>query len=163
MGRKSTNPHKSPYQEARERLGLTREAASDRRGGMAPERLEKIENGRAIITAEDVNWMADAYQAPELRSIFCAAECPIGQRLRATPVPQKALGQIAIETLNCLHRLNRDSDRLLEIVEDGEVTVDEMTDFSRIRRNLDLIANTVSSLQLWIEQAELEGRLPGNK
>ena len=69
------------------------------------------------------------------------------------------LGQIAIETLNSLNRINREKDRLLEIVEDGEITPDEIADFVSIKKTLDKISLSVDTLQLWIDQTIAEGKL----
>ena len=71
----------------------------------------------------------------------------------------KELAQIAVETLNALNRLSRSRDRLLEIVEDGQVCADEYADFREIKETLDRIALSVSNLQLWVDEQIAAGNL----
>lgn len=158
MGRKSTKENKSIWQVTREDLGLTREKAADLIPGFSPERIEKIENGRTQIQPEDVMLLAEYYRMPALRNYYCANECPIG-RLRELPTESKELAQIAVETLNAVNKLNKNRDRLLEIVEDGQVMEEEYADFSEIKATLDRIALSVSSLQLWVDEQIAAGNL----
>ena len=151
MGRRSTKENKSIWQVTRENLGLTREKAADLIPGFSPERIEKIENGRTQIQPEDVMLLAEYYKMPSLRNYYCTNECPIGQ-LRALPTESKELAQIAMETLNAVNRLSKNRDRLLEIVEDGQVEEDEYADFAEIKATLDRIALSVSNLQLWVDE-----------
>lgn len=158
MGRKSTKENKSIYQLTREQLGLTREKAGELIPGFSPERIEKIENGRTQIQPEDAMLLAEYYKAPALCNHYCVYECPIGQ-VSAPRVESKELAQIAVETLNALNRMNRSKDRLLEIVEDGEVREDEYEDFVEIKDVLDRIALGVSNLQLWVNEQIAAGKL----
>lgn len=158
MGRKSTKANKSIYQLTRESLDLTREKAGELIPGFSPERIEKIENGRIQVQPEDVMLMAEYYKEPSLCNYYCANECPIGQ-VHALRTESKELGQIAVETLNALNKMSRSKERLLEIVEDGEVQPDEYEDFAEIKQILDKIALSVSNLQLWVNEQIAEGRL----
>ena len=162
MGRKSIKENKSIWQLTRENLGLTREKAGELIPGFSPERIEKIENGRTQIQPEDVMLMAEYYKAPALCNHYCTQECPIGQ-VHIRPAESKELGQIAVETLNALNRLNRSKDRLLEIVEDGQVKPDELQDFTEIKSVLDKIAQSVSNLQLWVNEQIASGNLDMKK
>ena len=158
MGRRSTKENKSVWQTTREDLGLTREKAGELIPGFSPERIEKIENGRTQIQPEDVMLMAEYYKTPSLRNYYCVNECPIGQ-VHALRTESKELAQIAVETLNSLNKLSRSRDRLLEIVEDGEVQADEYADFAEIKSTLDRIALSVSNLQLWVDEQIAAGNL----
>lgn len=158
MGRASTKENKSIYQTAREELKLTREKASEKIGFMSAERIEKIENSRVNIQPEDVMALAQCYKAPKLCNYYCSNECPIGRKY-VPEVQAKDLAQIAIETLNSLNKINRDKDRLLEIIEDGRVSDDEISDFASIKKTLDKIALSVDTLQLWVDQAIADGNL----
>ena len=158
MGRASTKENKSIYQTTREELKLTREKASEIIGFISPERIEKIENAKVNVQPDDVMALAECYKAPKLCNYYCANECPIGQKY----VPElkvKDLAQIAIETLNSLNKITREKDRLLEIIEDGRVTDDELSDFVSIKKTLDKIALSVDTLQLWVDQAVADGNL----
>ena len=158
MGRKSTKLNKSVYQTAREKLNLTREGAAERMPGMSPERIEKLENGRITVQPEDVMMMTAAYKAPSLCNYYCTHECAIGQKT-VQEVKEKALSQIAVESLNALNHLDLQKMRLLEIVEDGQITPDEYDDFVKIKGILDKIPAATDSLQLWIDQQIADGIL----
>ncbi len=158
MGRRSTKENKTIWQTTRESLGLTREKAGELIPGFSPERIEKIENGRTQIQPEDVLLMAEYYKTPSLCNHYCAEECPIGQ-IHALRTESKELGQIAVETLNALNKMNQSKDRLLEIVEDGRVRPDEYSDFVEIKAVLDKIALSVSNLQLWVNEQIVLGKM----
>lgn len=151
MGRKSTKENKSVWQITREELGLTREKAGELIPGFSPERIEKIENGRTQIQPEDALLLAEYYRAPSLLNYYCCNECPIGEA-HAVRAESKDLAQIAVETLNAVNQMNRIKDRLLEIAEDGRVRKDEYEDFMKIKAVLDRIAQSVSNLQLWMDE-----------
>ena len=155
---KSGKTAEDALKAALEELGLTREKAGELIPGFSPERIEKIENGRTQIQPEDVMLMAEYYKAPALRNYYCTNECPIGQ-VHAIRTESKELAQIAVETLNSLNKLSRSRDRLLEIVEDGKVRADEYADFVEIKATLDRIAQSVSNLQLWVDEQIAAGKL----
>ena len=158
MGRKSNKEDKSVYQEMREKLDLTREKASELIGFISPAKLEKIENGKVSVQPEDVIAMADCYKAPELCNYYCSQECPIGQQY-VPEIKVKDLAQIAIETLNSLNKMGKEKDRLLEIVEDGQITPDEYKDFFEIKKTLEKISLSVDTLQLWVDKSIAEGHM----
>lgn len=161
MGRASTKSDKSIYQTTREGCGLTREKASEKIGYLSADRIEKIENAKVNVQPEDILALAECYKAPNLCNYYCSQECPIGQQY-IPEIKPKDLSQIAIETLNALNRMNREKERLLEIVEDGEITPDEYADFQEIKKTLDKIVLSVSTLQLWIDQTIADGKIDKN-
>lgn len=158
MGRKSTRENKTAYQVARERRGLTIEKAGETMDGITADRIAKIENGSVHVQPEDVVLMAECFSAPELCNYYCTHECAIGERT-VEEVEIKSFSQIAIETLNSLNKMSRLRDRLLEIVEDGQVRPDESDDFLIIKATLDKIAASVNALQLWVDGQIAEGKL----
>ena len=158
MGRKSTRANKTVYQIAREKRGLTIEKAGDLMDGITSDRIAKIENGSVHVQPEDIVLMAECYKAPELCNYYCTHECAIGDKT-VEEVEMKSFSQIAIETLNSLNKMTRLKDRLLEIVEDGQVRPDESDDFLIIKGTLDKIAASVSALQLWVDGQIAEGKL----
>ncbi len=158
MGRKSNKSDKSIYQEYREKLDLTREKASEMIGFMSAAKIEKIENDKVSVQPEDVIAMAECYKAPELCNYYCSQECPIGQQY-VPEVKIKDLTQIAVETLNSLNRMNKEKDRLLEIVEDGQVMPDEYQDFFEIKKTLEKISLSVDTLQLWVDKSIADGKI----
>ncbi|MBO4337262.1 MAG: helix-turn-helix transcriptional regulator [Lachnospiraceae bacterium] len=158
MGRKSTKANKSVYQLTREERGLTREKASEIMEYISPERIEKIENEKVRILPDDIIAMAACYKAPQLCNYYCSHDCMIGQKY-VHPVEMKSLSQIAVETLNGLNNLDKEKERLLEIVEDGKINDYEREDFIRIKGRLDKLALSISSLQLWLDEKIAEGEL----
>lgn len=141
------------YVAKRKECGLSRERASEIMN-MSSSRLEWIEKDpENHMDPRDVLLMEEAYGDHEICNYFCSETCPLGQKY-VPKVSIKSFGQIAIETLNCLNRLNKDKERLLEIVEDGELTADELEDFERIQDNLERISLASSTLQLWLEKSK---------
>lgn len=126
--------------------------------GMTAERISRIEGGAVHVQPEDVILMAECYKAPALKNYFCTHECAIG-RETVPEIESKSIAQIAIETLNSLNKISQKKDRLLEIVEDGQVMNDELEDFLSIKAVLDRIASSVSTLQLWVEGQIAAGKL----
>ena len=157
MPRKSIKPNKSIYFLSREEAGLTRAEASEK--SLIPEsRIEKIEYGQTMINPQDVVAMAAAYKKPSLCNYFCANDCEIG-RGTVTELKVEHLAQIVLSIVNSLNTLNSERDRLIQIAADGEVNSDELADFISIRKKLGEIADTVNSLQLWIDQMMADGKI----
>ena len=71
----------------------------------------------------------------------------------------KDLSQIVLEMLASMNSLQRDQERLIDISADGEIQSDELEDFVRIQENLERMAMTVDTLQLWSEEMLSSGRI----
>ena len=151
MARKSTKENKNLYQTTREKLGLTREDASDLLVTMAPERIEKIENERTKPHPDEVLLMSDKYKQPSLCNYFCANQCPIGAHY-VPEVKSKDLSQIVLEMLASLNAMQKKKERLIEITVDGQISGDELADFIFIQDELEKISIAVETLQLWCER-----------
>lgn len=154
MGRRSSKSEeeKTVYEKARERCGLTREqAASLSDYVLSADRIEKIENGRALPHPEDIIIMSRIYKDTLLCNHFCSRECPIG-RLYVPEVEIKDLSRITLETLSSLHALTQLKDRFIDIAADSAVTEDEMQDFMRIRERLEEISLAADSLRYWMDK-----------
>ena len=161
MGRKSTKENKNIYQTSREAMSLTREAAAEVLEFISADRIEKIENERSLPHPDEVLAMADGYKNPSLCNYFCSHECPIG--IEYVPeVKSKELSQITLEMLATLNKLSRDKDRLVEITVDGEITEDEIPDFLKIKEELEKMALTIDSLNLWIDNTIISGKIDKN-
>ena len=158
MGRKSTKENKNIYQLSREKLGLTREKASELMPGLSPERIEKIENERSFPHPDEVLLMSDGYQDPRLCNHYCSKECPIGREY-VPSIEFKDLSRIVLEMLASLNTVNQKKDRLIEITCDGIVHDEEVADFVTIQEELEKISITVETLQLWTEQMLASGAI----
>lgn len=151
MARKSTKENKNIYQKTRESLALTREEASQLLETMAPERIEKIENERAMPHPDEVLLMAEKYKQPNLCNYYCANQCPIGQQY-VPEVKIKDLSQIVLEMLASLNVMQKKKERLIEITVDGKISGDELEDFIFIQEELERISIAIETLQLWSER-----------
>ena len=158
MGRRSTKENKNIYQLSREEAALTREAAAEALGFISADRIEKIENEKSMAHPDEILAMAECYKKPALCNYYCSHECPIGQE-HIPEIQMKDLSQITLEVLAALNTLDKEKNRFIEITVDGIISADELSDFKRINEHLSQISTTVSSLQLWIQQAMLENKI----
>ena len=162
MGRKSTKENKNIYQISRENMNFSRETAADKLGFISSDRIEKIENEKTLPHPEEVLAMADCYKNPALCNYFCSHECPIG--IEYVPeIKAKELSQITLEMLATLNKLTHEKERLIEITVDGELTEDELPDFLKIKDQLEKIALTIDSLNLWLDNTIASGKIDKNK
>lgn len=159
MGRKSTKENKTAFQEAREALSLTREAAAEKLEFISDDRIEKIESEKSLPHPEEVLAMSKAYKAPQLCNYFCSNKCPIGVE-NIPEVEMKQLSQITLEMLASLNSLEKEKTRLIEITVDGIIDENELEDFKRIQQQLEQISMTIDSLKLWVAKAIVDGKVP---
>lgn len=158
MARVSTKDHKNIYFRLRDELGLSREKASELLESIPPERIERIENEKALPHPDEILVMAEKYKAPHLCNYYCANECPIGQQY-VPEIEIKDLSQIVLEMLASLNAIHKKQERLIEITADGNIEEHEIEDFVRIQENLEKISITVETLQLWVEQMLANGKI----
>lgn len=156
MGRKSTKENKNIYQVSRETAGLTRETAAEKLDFISSDRIEKIENERSYPHPDEILAMADCYSNPALCNYYCSHECPIGQEY-VPEVAAKDFSVITLEMLSTLNTLQREKDRLIDIAADGKITEDEITDFIKIKSNLESMSLAIDSLKLWVDKAIATG------
>ena len=158
MGRASTKQNKTPYQLAREELGLSRERAAELLETIPAERIERIESERSLPRPDEVLRMAQRYKKPSLCNAYCARACPIGQEY-VPEIKPKELPAIVLEMLASLNAMDKKKERLIEITADGQISSDEIDDFIRIRQELERISVTVETLQLWTERMLANGQI----
>ena len=158
MARVSTKDNKNIYFRLRDELGLSREKASELLESIPPERIERIENEKALPHPDEILVMAEKYKAPHLCNYYCANECPIGQQY-VPEIEIKDLSQIVLEMLASLNAIHKKQERLIEITADGNIEDHEIEDFVRIQENLEKISITVETLQLWVEQMLANGKI----
>ena len=158
MARVSTKDNKNIYFRLRDELGLSREKASELLESIPPERIERIENEKALPHPDEILVMAEKYKAPHLCNYYCANECPIGQQY-VPEIEIKDLSQIVLEMLASLNAIHKKQERLIEITADGSIEKHEIEDFVRIQEDLEKISITVETLQLWVEQMLANGKI----
>lgn len=164
MGKASIKKNKSIYQITREELGLSRAEAteyipgnSDFPGmsGVPEYKLVKIENGTVTVQPEDVVAMAKRYNKPELRNYYCCNECAIGKIDAPEVTFCGGVHEILVNMAVVLRKVNHNKIRLMEILEDGKLSDDEVEDFDKIYEELEQVSMTVEALQLWCEKMKL--------
>ena len=158
MARVSTRENKNVFWQARETLGLSREAASELLETIPPERIERIETEKFMPHPDEVLLMAEKYKAPTLCNYYCSQVCPIGQQY-VPEIKIKDLSQIVLEMLASLNSMQRQTTRLIDIAADGVIDNDELKDFIHIQKELERISITVETLQLWSEQMLANGKI----
>ena len=162
MGKSSTKDNKTTYQIAREKLGLSREKASELTG-IEPSKIERIENEKiSKIDPYDVVAMADAYKEPMLCNNYCTGECPIGMKY-VPEVKIEGIKEITVEMLASLASLDEQKVRFLQIARDGMVDDSELEDFVKIQKELEQISMAVEALQIWSERMIAEGKIDEKK
>ena len=113
--RVSSKENKNIYFKQREKLGLTRETASDLLETIAPERIEKIENERCEPHPDEVLVMSEKYKSPELCNYYCSNQCPIGRQY-VPEVKIQNLSQIVLRLVDSLNTVQDNQRRLIGIV-----------------------------------------------
>lgn len=158
MARISARDGKNAYWKAREKMGLTREGASELLETMPPERVARIEYEQFLPHPDEVLLMSEKYREPMLCNYYCSQQCPIGQQY-VPEIKIKDLSQIVLEMLASLNSMQRQTERLIDISADGIIDNDELKDFIRIQKELEKISITVETLQLWAEQMLATGKI----
>ena len=151
MGRRSTRVDKNIFQLSREQAGLTRQDAGDQMGFVTEDRIEKIEDGKSAVRADEVLAMAECYHDATLCNRYCSQECPIGQ-LYIPAVRDKELSQITLEILASLNSLYKKRDRFVEIAAAEDIAEEDMTDFIAIGKELERFSMSVDSMKLWMRK-----------
>ena len=148
---------KSIYQLTREELGLSREKVSELTN-LSPERIERCETGKVYLQPNDVVELAACYNKPELCNHYCAHECPIGQKY-VPEIKIEGIESTVLKMVSSLNAMNKKKERLIEIVEDGKISDEEIEDFINIQQSLEKISITVETLQLWVERMLASGKI----
>ena len=156
--RTSNKDNKTQYQICRENMGYSREKASEVLGWISADRIERIENGGFVPRSDEVLEMSRGYRNPNLCNYYCAHECPIGQQY-VPEIKVKDLSRIVLEMLASLNAMQKKQERLIEITADGQISEDEMIDFTGIQAELEKISVTVETLQFWFEQMVADGEI----
>ena len=152
MGKETSKKEKTIYQLYREEAGLTRAQASEELEFVSESRLERIELSGATPYPDEVLAFGSAYNRPELCRNYCANECAIG-KVYYPDIPKNSnLSEIVLGLLNSINVFEKNKDRLIEITADGEISNEEVDDFSEIREKLQETAMQIDSLKLWFDK-----------
>lgn len=158
MGRRSTKEDKNIYQQSRENMDLSREAAEEILAFVSADRIEKIESGKSAPHPDEVLAMEQGYQNPELSNYYCTHECPIGMKY-VQKAELKDLPQLTVELLSTLHAMEQERDQLIDISVDGRVNSFERKQFDIILRKLSALDRAIRGMRIWIEHALWTGKM----
>ena len=164
MGKASVKKDKNIYQLTREELGYSRQKAADMIAELDAKEYEIFDESRLLkieyesvqqIHPEEIVTLAHIYNKPELRNHYCCNQCAIG-RIDAPEVTYtEGIHEILVSMAVTLKNVNHNKIRLMEILEDGKISEDEVEDFDKIYEELEHISMTVEALQLWCEKMKL--------
>ena len=118
--------------------------------GVSPSTVADYELGNTkVVPVDKVDQMAELYNCPELRTLYCRTECPIGKRLPiATQIG--CLESVALRFLKEFdnHRLEDIRTALIEIAADGKVDKTEKPEFQAVLAMTDDLSRILSELRL---------------
>ncbi len=154
MGNDSTKTNENIYFRCRKEAAIynpklfSRESAADLLG-VSVSSLSDYELGNTkVVPVDKVNLMADLYNAPQLRTMYCKNDCPIGCFLS---VGTEILGieTIVLKLLSYLEE-GKTTDvkkRLLEFAVSGDLK-NNVHSIDDIMKYLEGLAKSVSEMQL---------------
>lgn len=131
---------------AAELIGISESSLSDYELGLTK-----------VVPVDKVVLMSELYNAPQLKTLYCKKECPIGRDLPlATEV--KSVEKIAIKLLMMMDitKVNEIKKAIIEIAEDGIIDETELVRLEEIREYLDTLAKIFSELRLLCDKCSKE-------
>lgn len=135
----------------------SRESASEY-FGISVSSLANYERGITVPPMDLVIMMADAYDAPQLKNLYCLQQCPLGKN-QPMSAEIKTLEAVTVGIVAKLDKKDIEEMRreLLDIAEDGTISPDEEEDFKAVSRELDRLAVSISELRLIKEKLLRKG------
>lgn len=143
------------YFECRKRAAIHNERLNSRAGaaeilGISESTLAHYELGiTKNIPVDVVVMMAEVYNAPELKCIYCKSECPIGKEL---PIATEAgnIEGITVRMLSGLEdeKIDKIQKTLLRIAEDGKVEAAEREELKEMVQSLDGVYKAITELRM---------------
>lgn len=126
--------------------------------GVSVSSMANYERGITIPPLDLVVMMAEEYNAPQLRNLYCMNQCPLG---KGQPISAE-LKTLEAVTVGIVAKLDQNDvcdmkRQLLDIAEDGKVSPDEEVDFKEVSLALDKLAVAISELRLVKEKLLRKG------
>lgn len=156
MGKKASKAVGNIYYNARCSAAETDDKFSSRESAseivhIERTRLANIELGNIMPYPEEVKMMAEVYNMPELCNFYCAKECSIGKG-NIQEVQMDDFDRLSLRVLGSLQDIDKLKDSLIEISEDGIISIDEQEKFNDIIDALEKISNNANALRLWAKK-----------
>ena len=124
--------------------------------GLSFSTLSDYELGNTkIVPADNLQRMADLYNAPELKNYYCKNVCPLG-----TDVPEirtEDFDRTTIKALSTFGKMQWVKDTLLTIAEDGQISDDEQPEFLEILDVLDELLTVIMQIKHFAKKNGLGG------
>lgn len=158
MARQATKACGNRYFEARMRAAKFNERLATRAGavdflpGVTEEMLKKYELDITRPPNIVVALMADAYNEPELRSWYCANECPLGKDCRE--IPDMPPERILIRLQNAKSGVNAVASTLSDILDDGIIDAQEAEQLPQLRDDLLEVRRRMDEALALLERAQ---------
>lgn len=123
--------------------------------GVSEDSLKKYELGINNPPNSVVSLMADAYNAPELLSWYCANECPLGERCREQE--QAPAERLLIRLQNEVPNMQEAMDKLAHIMDDGKINENETAVFKDAKNTFLEAYRRLSDVMTALDKAEKTG------
>lgn len=155
MGNDCTKANENIYFRCRKEAAMYDQRLFSREGaaellGVSVSSLADYELGNTkVVPVDKVNLMADLYKSPQLRTLYCKNDCPIGYCMTvATEI--LGLETIVIKLLNGLEsgKLTEVKRQLLQIAASGGISTENVHSIDDILSYLDKFVESVSELKL---------------
>lgn len=156
-----TIEHENIYMRCRKEAATYNQKLSSREGaaellGISVSSLSKYELGvTKTVPVDMVVLMSDLYNAPELRSMYCKNECPIGKAMNiATEI--KSVESVAIRLIKKLgmREVEDIKEKLLDIADDGEIGKEKQEVLQSIMDRFSSLQQSISELMLLGEKCK---------
>lgn len=156
MGRRPTKAADNPLCKARlsaaefnQKL-FSKEYASEQLG-VSVSTLSDYELGLTKVVPPDmIIKMADLYNAPELKNIYCRQMCPLGCEMPEVKVSD--LDRITVRALAMFRKIEAKEQTFLEIAADGVISEDERAEFESVMKSLDELVDVAFNLKAWAKR-----------
>lgn len=155
MGNDCTKGNENIYFKCRKEAATwdkrlySRESAAELLG-VSVSSLADYELGNTkVVPVDKVNIMADLYRAPQLKTMYCKHDCPIGECLTvATEI--KSIESIVLRLLNNLEegKIADTKRQLISIAASGGISEKNVSSIDDILAYLDRFVESVSELKL---------------
>ena len=155
MDNECTMEPENIYFRCREEAAMHNQKLSSHEGaaellGISVSSLQKYELGvTKTVPVDMVVLMADLYNAPELRYLYCKGECPIGRAMNiATEI--KSVESVAIRLIKKLsmREVEDIKEKLLDIADDGTIGKEKQEELQDIMERLSSLQQSISELML---------------
>lgn len=156
MGRRPTKAADNPFCQARLKAAeynekfFSKDYAAEQLHISAGQ-LQDYELGiTKCIPPDNILRMADLYNAPELRNLYCREMCPLGHDFPKLELED--LDRITVKAMSTFRKMDESKESLLDITEDGIISEEEKPKMKKIMKNLDGLVSIALSLKVWAEK-----------